>query len=51
MHSHLKFLVVQWLGVSITVRVRVRARDGKWIFFVPFFFFLLKVTNTFVLLD
>ena len=29
------------LGLSITVRVRVRvrAKDGKWIFFVPFFFF------------
>ena len=41
----------KWLGLSITVRVRVRvrARDGKWIFLVPFFFLLLKVTNTFVL--
>ena len=43
MHSHLKLLMV--LGLSVTVRVR--ARDGEWIF--PLFFFLLKVTNTFVL--
>ena len=34
----LKFLVVWWLGLSVIVRVRVRDRDGKWIFFVPFFF-------------
>ena len=27
-HGHLKLLMVKWLGLSVTVRVRVRARDG-----------------------
>ena len=41
-------LVAEWLGLSFTVRVRVRARAKEWIF--PFFFLsVLKVTSTFCL--
>ena len=32
-HDRLKLLVVQWLGISVLVRVRVRARDRKWLSF------------------
>ena len=45
-HGCSKFLVVKWLGLSVTVRVRVRAGDRKWILF---FLSILKVTKTFVL--
>ena len=40
MHGLPKLLVVQWFGLSIVVRVRVRARDREWIFHC--FFFLLS---------
>ena len=40
-----ELLVVKWLGLSVTVRVRVRAGDRKW----TFFFYFKKVTDTFVL--
>ena len=36
MHDHPKFLV-EWLGLSDIVRVRVRARDREWIFQCFFF--------------
>ena len=37
-----------WLGLSVTVRVRVGTRDREWIFYC-FFSSCPKVTNTFVL--
>ena len=37
MHGRSNLLVVQWLGLSVQVRVRVRARDGKWVLFLLFF--------------
>ena len=41
-HGHPKLLVVKWLGLSVTVRVRVRikARDSGWIFHSLFCFSL-----------
>ena len=39
-HIRRKFLVVYWLGLSVTVRVRVRPTDGEWIFLFLFFSFL-----------
>ena len=48
MHGLPKLHVVYWFGLSIVVRVRVRARDREWIFHRFFFFFSLKVRNTFV---
>ena len=30
-HGHLKLLVVKWLGLNVTVSVRVWARDREWI--------------------
>ena len=48
--SRQQFLVAEWLGLSVTIRVRVRAKAGECDFSVLFFFFsVLKVTNTFVL--
>ena len=48
MHHHRQqCLVAKWLGLSVTVRVRARARE--WDFSVLFFLSVLKVTNTFVL--
>ena len=32
-HDCSKLVVVYWLGLSVQVRVKVRARDRKWIFF------------------
>ena len=32
MHGHQKLLVVKWLGLSITVRIRVSTWDREWIF-------------------
>ena len=48
--SRQRSLVAGWLGLSVIVRVRVRARAREWGFSVLFFyFFCVKVTNTFVL--
>ena len=48
-HRRQQCLVAEWLGLSVTVRVRVRAGPGNVIFFRSFLFFCVKVTNTFVL--
>ena len=40
MHSRSNLLGVKWLGLSVTIRVRVRAGDREWISF--FSFSLLK---------
>ena len=34
MHGRLKLLVVQRFGPSVQVKVKVRARDRKWILFL-----------------
>ena len=44
-HSRQQCIIAEWLGLSVTVRVRARARE--WDF--PLFLSVLKVTNTFVL--
>ena len=45
--SRRQCLVAEWLGLSVTVRVRAKAKEWG---FPPFFFsHVLKVTNTFVL--
>jgi len=45
-HGFPKLLVVLWLGLSVTVRVRARAWDREWVFhFFLFFFPCLKVTH------
>ena len=31
-HGHPKLLVVKWLGLNVTVKVRVWTRDREWIF-------------------
>ena len=38
--SRQQFLVAEWLGLSVTIRVRVRAKAGECDFSVLFFFFL-----------
>ena len=38
-HGRSKLLVVKWLGLDVTVRVGVRARDRKWVSFLLSFFF------------
>ena len=49
-HSRQQCLVAEWLGLSFTARVRVRARTREWDFsFLLFFLSVLKVTNIFVL--
>ena len=44
--SRQQSLIDEWLGLSVTVRVRARARECD---FFRSFFFCVKVTNTFVL--
>ena len=36
-HDRSKLLVVQWLGLSVQVRVRVRAWEGKWLLLLFYF--------------
>ena len=38
-----QWLVTRWLGPSVTVRVKVRARTRKWCF--PFLFFLVYMSD------
>ena len=45
-HCCQQCLIAEWLGLSVTTRVRVRARAREWGFTVLFF---LSATNTFVL--
>ena len=50
MHGHPKFFVVKWLEplvleFSVTVRVRVRARDREWIFHSFIILSILKSDN------
>ena len=42
MHGLPKLLVVDWLGLSVAVRVRVRAWNREWIFHRFFFSLVLK---------
>ena len=44
--SRQQSLIDEWLGLSVTVRVRARARECD---FFHSIFFCVKVTNTFVL--
>ena len=46
-HHRQQSLVAEWLGLSVTVRVRARARECC--FSVLFFWSVLKVANNFVL--
>ena len=46
--SNQQCLVIKWLGLSVTVRVRAIG-PGNGIFLSFFFLSVLKVTNTFVL--
>ena len=41
-HCCQQCLVAEWLGLSVTVRVRVMARAREWDFTVLFFFCLLQ---------
>ena len=41
-HDRSKLLVVQWLGLSVQVRVRVRAWEGKWVLLLLLLFCLKK---------
>ena len=40
--SRQQFLVAEWLGLSVTIRVRVRAKAGECDFSILFFFFCVK---------
>ena len=44
-HGHSKLHAVQWLGLSVTVGVKVRARVREWVSFLSFFslFFFLHL--------
>ena len=44
-HRLLKLLVVKWLGLSVTIRVRVKGRDKERIF--SFLFFSVKGDENF----
>ena len=44
-HGNPKLLMMKWLGLSVTVRVRDRVTDREWMFNS---FLSYKVMNTFV---
>ena len=47
-HQHQQWFVAKWLGVGVTVRMRIMARAREWNYFF-FFLSVLKCDNTFVL--